>query len=161
MTASCPLPVRASVRDLLTDLLSSKATVEIVQPQQLEGEDCAYASSYVRDDDSVAAACICDHGLAAAAGAAIGMVPAHEAEEERRKGLLEGDLEEFFHEVVNVFAKLLNSPTTPHVRLDRVYPVPGEVPADLAAVVTGPQGRADYRVTIEGYGSGRLWVLVR
>ena len=161
MTTACPLPVRASVRDLLTDLLGCKATVERVEPQQLDGGDIAYASSYVCDDDTVAAACVCDHELAAAAGAAIGMVPADEAAEERDKGVLEGDLEEFFHEVVNVFAKLLNSPTTPHVRLQTVYPMPGEIPVDLAEVVKNPLERTDYRVTIDGYGTGRMWVLVR
>jgi hypothetical protein len=81
------------------------------------------------------------------------------AREELETGALTGDLEEFFREVVNVLAKLLNSPTTPHVRLGEVYRLPGPVPVAVAGLVLEPAARDDHRVTIDGYGPGSMTFL--
>lgn len=160
MGLRCPLPMRSSVRDLLADLLDREIKVDRGALQVLEEGRAAFAASYIRDDGAPAAVCVCDLSLAVGSGAAIGMVPPAAASAEAAAGELVGDTEEFFREVVNVLAKLLNSPTTPHVRLDAVYTVPGEVPAAVAAVVLAPAERADYRVAIDGYGVGRMTLLV-
>ncbi len=157
--AVCPLPVRASVRDLLADLLGRSVTVDRGDPQVLAASRPAYAASYVLDAGTPTALCVCDLALASRAGAAIGMLPASEATEQIEANALTGDVEEFFREVVNILAKLLNSPTTPHVKLAGVHPVPGPVPAAVAAVALEPADRVDYTVTIDGYGSGALTVL--
>jgi hypothetical protein len=152
----CAVPLRASVRDLLTDLLGRTVTVQEAEPFTL-AEDCqAMLASYRFDDQKMAAATVCDLGLAARAGAAIGMMPAGDVE---AADALDEELGEFFHEVVNVFAKLLNSPTTPHVALRDVHKVPGGVPADVADLVLEPAVRVDYRVEIDGYGDGTLVML--
>lgn len=160
MTARCPLPARASVRDLLTDLLDRRVTVTKGALQTLSDERPSLAATYLRDDGTPAATAVCDLPLANATGAAIGMVPPAEAAQELATGRLDGDLAEFFQEVVNIFAKLLNSPSTPHVRLVDVLPVPGRVPAGVAGILRGPAERADYDVTVDGYSAGKLTVLL-
>lgn len=155
----CPLPARASLRDLLTDLLGCKVTVVPGERQELDPARLALAAGYRFDDGGVAAAAVCDLGLAARAGAAIGMMPTSEAEEGAGGGELTGDLLEFFREVVNVSAKLLNSPTTPHVTLRDLCPVPGEVPGDLAGLLLEPGERVDYRLAIGDYGEGTMTLL--
>ena len=150
----CAVPVRASVRDLLTDLLGRKVSVSDADPFVLSEERRAILATYRDDEGAMAAATVCDLRLAALAGAAIGMVPAEEAQLDD-EGLGE-ELGELFHEVVNVFARLLNGPTTPHVALRDVYPVPGGVAPDVADLVLQPSTRTDYRVEIEGYGSGTM-----
>lgn len=155
----CPLPARASLRDLLTDLLGCKVTVRPAERQELDEARKALAAGYRFDDGAVAAACVCDLDLAARAGAAIGMSPTSEADEAAGGTELSGDLLDFFREVVNVSAKLLNSPTTPHVTLRDLHPVPGEVAGDLAAVLLEPLERVDYRLAIGDYGEGTMTLL--
>lgn len=155
--AVVPIPVRATVRDLLRDLLGAKVTVTEDTMQQLDPERPAYLATYRQDDGRPVAATIVDLTGAAAMGGAIGMMAASDvAAEMEGKSTLEGDLRDFFGEVVNVFGKLLNSPTTKHVKLDGLHPVPGEVPASVAAVVKDPKARVDYTITIEGHPSGIL-----
>lgn len=155
-----PIPVRASVRDLLRDLLQRPVTVTEGTAQTLDPGRPAHAAVFSYDAGAAAAVCVCDAALAGGAGAAIAMLPAEDAAAvQRGEGPLEGDLLEFFREVVNVFGKLLNSPTTPHVLLRDLHPLPGAVPADVAQVVTGPGARVDYAVAIEGYGQGTLTLL--
>lgn len=157
MSARCPLPARASFRDLLRDLVMQPVTVRPGPPLELSSEQPSYLAGYRFDAGEAAAMAVADLTLAAAAGAAIGMMPPKETlAEVREAGALEGDPLEFFHEVVNVAARLLNSPTTPHVVLRSLDPIPGDVAEDLAAIATTPAVRHDWTVTIEGYGEGRL-----
>jgi hypothetical protein len=159
MAVATPVPVRAALRDLLTDLLGCTARVADGPRQTLTAERPAVLAVYRRDDGTVAAAAVSDQDLAVRAGAAIGMMPLDDALPAATAEGLEGDVAEFFHEVVNVMAKLLNSPTLPHVVLREVLPLPGTVPADVAALVTQPGQRSDYRVTLDGYGEGTVTLL--
>lgn len=156
---TCPLPVRATVRDLLADLLGQQVTVAAAAPQTLDPGRSSYAATYVWDDGSVAAVSIWDLPLAAGAGSAIGMSSAEEVADAVEAGALSGDQQEFFHEVANVLAKVLNSPETPHVKLRSLDVVPGEVPRDMAALVLEPSARQDLAVTVAGYGQGALTLL--
>ncbi len=161
MTALCPIPPRASVRDLLADLLGHRVAVEDADGHLLDAQRPSYAAVYRRDEGTAAAAGIFDLALAGAAGAALGMVsPASAVTQLGELGRLDGDLLEFFQEVSNVLAKLLNSPTTPHVVMREIHAVPGEVPRDVADVVLTPMGRVDYRVEINGFAPGVLTLLV-
>lgn len=154
--AMVPIPPRASVRDLLRDLLGQPVKVEPA-PQPLDlAERQAMLAAYRLDDGGPAAAAISEFDLSAAAGAAIGMMSADEFEDVAEVADPESDLHEFYHEVANVFAKLLNSPITPHVVLRELAPVPGEVPGDLARVVLAPVARVDYRVRIGDQGAGTM-----
>ncbi|MFP4311645.1 MAG: hypothetical protein ACLFS9_06640 [Nitriliruptoraceae bacterium] len=160
MSARCPLPARASFRDLLRDLVGQSVTVRPGSPLTLTPDRPSYLAGYRFDAGEAAAMAVADLTLAAAAGAAIGMMPPQETlAEVEESGGLEGDLLEFFHEVVNVAARLLNSPSTPHVALKSLDPVPGEVAEDLAEMATTPSVRHDWTVTIEGYGEGKLALL--
>lgn len=160
MSVTIPIPVRASVRDLLSDLLARPVQVTAGTPPALDAQGSAWAATYVRDDGVAAAVCVCDTPLAVSSGAAIGMVPAATAADEAATGELTGDTLEFFREVVNVLAKLLNSPASPHVRLGTLYSLPGEVPGDVASIVLHPRHRTDFDVDVDGYGRGSMTVLV-
>lgn len=156
-----PTPVRASIRDLLRDLVGRTVTVAAAEaPLELSDDAPAYAATYRFDDGRVAALAVCDLAAAAALGAAIGGMGKHDADAElAQHGKLDGDLLEFFHEVVNVGAKLLNSPTSPHVVLREVEPVPGEIRVDAARVALQPAARLDVAVTVDGFDPGRLVLL--
>ena len=147
------------VRDLLADLLGQEVQIAAAAPQNLDTARQSYAATYVWDDGGVAAVSIWDLPLAAGAGSAIGMSPADEVTDAVEAGALSDDQKEFFHEVVNVLAKVLNSPETPHVKLRSLDVVPGEVPRDMAELVLEPSARQDLGVTVNGYGQGTLTLL--
>lgn len=157
-----PTPVRASIRDLLSDLVGRPVEVTPAPvPVVLDAAQPSYAATYRFDDGQVAAMTVCDLPAAAGMGAAIGFMGRADAEAELvRHGGLAGDLEEFFHEVVNVFAKLLNSPMSPHVVLREVDAVPGEIRADAARLATAPSVRVDLQVHVEGFDPGTLVMLI-
>ena len=155
----CPVPARASYRDLLRDLLGRPVEVRPGPAQQLDEDASAYLAAYRFDDGEVAALGVTDLPLAAIAAAAIGMAPPAEVQESAASGSLGEEPLEFFHEVVNVAAKLLNSPGTPHVVLRELTAVPGDVPDDLFELATAPRSRHDWRVSVEGYGAGTLTLL--
>lgn len=159
MPVSTPVPVRAAVRDLLTDLLGCAAQVTEGAPLELTAERPALLAVYRRDDGSPAAACVSDQDFAVRAGAAIGMMPLAEAMPGDPAAGPQGDVLDFFHEVMNVMAKLLNSHTAPHLVLGEVLRVPGRVPPDVADLLTRPRHRADYRVGLAGYGAGSVTLL--
>ncbi len=160
MSARCPLPARASFRDLLRDLVRQPVTVRPGPPLELREDRPSYLAGYRFEAGEAAAMAVADLTLAAAAGAAMGMMPPQETLAEVEKAAaLEGELLEYFHEVAGGTARLLNSPTTPHVALRSLDPVPGEIPEDLAAMATSPSVRHDWAVGIEGFGEGRLALL--
>lgn len=160
MTVRCPLPARASYRDLLRDLLGREVQVRPGPPQQLQPDAPAYLATYRFDDGVAAAAAVTDLRLSAAAAAAIAAMPPQETwQGVVEASSLDEELLEFLHEVVNVAAKLMNSPTTPHVVLRELAQVPGEVAPDVAALATEPRARYDWTVTIDGYGEGSLTLL--
>jgi len=154
------MPARASYRDLLRDLLGRPVTLRAAGSQQLDPTRPAFLAGYRFDDGGAAALAVVDGPLAAAAAAAIAMLPPVETRERvAEAGGLDEELVEFLHEVVNVAAKLLNSPTTPHVVLRELLPVPGEIPKDLAQVAATPARRSDWHVTVDAYGEGVLTLL--
>jgi len=159
-TARVPLPVRASVRDLLTDLLQRQVTVQIAtEPQTLAEGHPTLAASYAVDDGTPIALVVFDLPLVIGAGSAFLQNSPGAAAASVEAGELDDEVREAFHEVVNVMAKLLNSASTPHVRLGGMHMLPGDVPRGVADVATQPVVRADYRVLIEGYAGGLVTVL--
>lgn len=155
----CPVPARASYRDLLRDLLGRTVEIRPGAEQQLSTEVPSYLAAYRFDDGEAASVGVLDLSLAAVAAAAIGMSPPAEAREAIEAGRLDEEPLEFLHEVVNVAAKLLNSPGTPHVVLRGLQPVPGEVDDDVAAIASAPGVRHDWKVKVDGYGEGTLTLL--
>lgn len=157
----CPMPARASYRDLLRDLLGRTVTVRgAATGLQLHPERPAYLAGYRFDDGEPAAVAVADLSLATAMAASIAMLPPMETRAQvEQDGALDEELLEFLHEVVNVAAKLLNSPTTPHVVLREVVAVPGEVAKDLAEIASSPSQRQDWQVSVDGYGEGVLTLL--
>lgn len=159
MPAHYPVPIQEDIRDLLVDLLGRGVAADKVSHLELEEDDPGAIAEFVTDAGDTAALCVVDGAFVVRAGAALVMVPAAAAEEDLRKGDLETHLE-VTQEVVNVLSRLLNSASTPHLRLAGVHRLPGDVPAGVTAVLERPEFRRDFAVTIEGYGDGRLSLLV-
>jgi len=116
-------------------------------------------AEYRTDDGAVGAICLVDAEFAIRAGGALTMVPPAAVADTLRKGDVSESLENF-REIVNILAQLLNSPKTSHLRLTGVHVVPGDLPDGVSSLVAKPEFRRDFAVQIEGYGPGRLSLLV-
>jgi hypothetical protein len=159
MPASFPVPIQEDIRDLLIDLLGRGAAVDKVSPLLLAEDQPAVIAEYRTDDGAVGAVCLVDAEFAIRAGGALTMVPPAAVADTVRKGEVTESLENF-REIVNILAQLLNSPKTSHLRLAGVHVVPGELPEGVSSLVERPEFRRDFAVQIEGYGAGRLSLLV-
>jgi hypothetical protein len=153
-----PIPIQEAVRDFFTALLGRG--VAATKRSAIAYDDPLIVGRYLDDDGETAALLVSDVDFAAFSGAALAMIPKVVAGEAIKAGELTDALSENFREVVNVFSSLLNAPTTPHLVLKSLERHPEET-EDLADVLDAPRRRRDFDVTIEGYGSGVLAVLVR
>src|SRR3546814_13744339 len=88
-------------------------------------------------------------------GAALAMVPLPVVEEALRRDELPASLVENVREVANILARLLNSPSTPHLRLHALHQLPTELTPAVEALPDPPESRRDFALTIEGYAHGR------
>jgi hypothetical protein len=160
MAAHFPAPIDGDVRDLLSDLLGRSIVVDKVARITLDDDESAVVAEYVTDDGSVGALCVVDAPLAMRCGAALSMVPSSVADEAVKRAELPDQLLENWKEVANVFAQLLNGPKTPHLRLQALHPLPGDVPQPVDALLRAPEFRRDFELRIEDYGAGRFSLLV-
>jgi hypothetical protein len=153
-----PIPIQEAVRDFLTDLLGRGVAAAKRSP--LTYDDPLIVGRYLDDQGDTTALLVSDLEFAAFSGAALAMIPKVVADESIKAGELSETLLDNFREVVNVFSGLLNAPTTPHLALKALERHP-EGTEDVIDVLASPRRRRDFDVTIEGYGSGVLAVLVR
>jgi translation elongation factor EF-Ts len=160
MPAHFPVPIQEDFRDLLMDLLGRGVAVSKIDRLDLDPEEAGVIAEYVTDEGSVGALFVVDGPFAIRAGAALSMVPPAVAEESVTKEDVPDHLLDNFREIANIFARLLNGPTTPHLRLQGAHRVPGPVPELVNKLLVHPEFRRDFGCTVEGYGSGRFALLV-
>ncbi len=160
MVAHYPVPTQEDIRDLLVDLLGRAAAVDKTDALSIEGDALGLVASYVTDDGEVAAACVCDAAFAVYVGAALVMVPASVAAEQLAGNALDEQYVEYFQEVVNILARLMNTPRTPHLKLDAVVLHGGEMGEPIDTLLAAPEYRRDFVAAVEGYGEGRVSLLV-
>lgn len=161
MPAHYPVPIQEDVRDILVTLLGRPASVDRTKTRlALDDEHRGVIEEFITDDDRVDALCIYDNEFAVRTGAAIVMIPANVAEEDLRDGGMPEHHVECAHEVVNVLSRLMNSASTPHLRLGKTHQLPCALPDDVERILRQPEFRRDFVVFIEGYGEGRFALLV-
>lgn len=155
------LPPNKAVKDVFEDLLGREIDVRPSNDRTPVGpEHRTMEAVYVDDHMRMRAVIVTDLALTAYAAAAIGLVPPGAAEAAIENGLLSESLEDNISEVFNIMASLFNRDGAPHVRLYAWYP-PGEpAPADVADLTAAFIGRNDLDVTIGGYGSGQLGLVI-
>jgi hypothetical protein len=159
VTETYRLPIQETVRDLLADLFG-RACAVTKQSKALAGRSVAVVADYVDDAGSVAALAVADVGFASRVGAALALVPSRVAEDAVKADDVPDNLLENTQEVLNITARLFNGASSPHVRLRTVYRTDEPLPEATARLLEACAVRKDYAVSIEGYGDGRLALLV-
>ncbi len=155
-----PLPESEAVQDLLAGLLGRGVVVREVKPQGLISLDPRTVATYIADDASLAALCTCDLTLACHAGAALSLIPPPAALESIRRTLIDEYIQDNLREVMNVAASWFNRDGFPHVKLRAVHMPKERLPDDVKTLLAEPAARQDLELDLEGYGSGKLTLVV-
>jgi hypothetical protein len=113
---------------------------------------------FIGDGNEPVALCGADLILAASLAAAFSMLPTaavKEAVETRHIGSV---MRENLHEIMNICTRLVLDSTSPHLKLDQVYPYKS-LPAAAAAILDSPQGHREFQLRLPRYGGGVLSLL--
>jgi hypothetical protein len=154
------LPTSKSVRDLLSDLFGRE--VEVAERAVLDPELHPGSSVGVYRDDAknTAAVVTADLALSVYLAAALGLTSKEAADEAVSTGALSDSYAENLHEILNIISGLFNAPGRRHVALHAVHG-PGEslVPR-VSTFATAVGSRLDLTVSVPGYGSGAMALVV-
>lgn len=154
------LPHAKALRDMLEELLGQDVDLQVGPPVVPSRVVKSAVGVYVDERLGLRAIVVADLALAAFAGACVGLVPKAGARASVEDGKLAPNLAENVAEMVNIMAALFNLDGHPHVRLDGFH-LPGEdLPADVARLSAAYVNRLDLVVTISGYGTGRLSIVL-
>lgn len=174
------LPTVRQLQAVLETLLG-RSTETAASTEPVTADEAAITFWYAYGDGRLGAAGALDLDLAAALGTGFGMLPPHRRAEAIATGVLEPDQFENVREVVNVLVAVYRSVVEEHLSLVDVRPwavlppAPGEqppagkdgvrrpvtapdptLPDGVTALLAQATGRLDARVSVPGYGTGRL-----
>lgn len=154
------LPNPKAVRDVLLELLGRDVEVALGGPWAPTPKDPGTVAVYTDDRSKLCALVFCDLALSAYIGTALALIPASTALECIEARSLTTSVSENVYEVFNIVASFFNLPERPHLRLYGMH-APGEhPPTDVSSRLRGFGNRLDLKVTVAGYGSGRMTVMV-
>ena len=150
------LPTADAVAKLIASLAGKNVTAKAGPAAKQPPKGGAIAVC-VDEAPNVAAIIVADVGLAAAAGAALAMIPPSAAQDAARAGTLPPNIADNFREVLNIMCSLLTASGGRGVRLAD-YAVAG-VPENATPVLSGAGARLDLEVDVQGYGKGQLAII--
>jgi hypothetical protein len=154
------LPSPKAVRDVLLELLGRDVEVAMGGPWAPTPKDPGTVAVYTDDRSQLRALVFCDLALSACMGTALALIPASTARECIEAKSLTSAVSENVYEIFNIVASFFNLPERAHLRLYGMH-APGEhPPTDVSARLRGFGNRLDLKVTIAGYGAGRMTVMV-
>lgn len=153
------IPKEIEVKQMLGMLYDSGLEVQPTDSLPTESGSKSLIAVYVDDDDQPVTACACDYNFTAFAGAALTKIPKGGAEDAASSGDFSEMMLCNLNEVMNICSRLFMDSTTPHLRLDKTYGSPDEVPDNMKSIISGSGGRSDFDVVIPGYGDGKITFL--
>ncbi|RLV48784.1 hypothetical protein D9V37_13765 [Nocardioides mangrovicus] len=151
-----PVPAPMQVRELLEGLLGRDVTVAMAPPLVPNAINPVTVGVYVTDHLEVTAVSCADQAFSVRAAAAVGLVPASQAEDALGAGTLDDTLRDNLYEILNIAASLFNVGEHTHVKLHAMHPVGLPTPPDALVRTLTLGRRLDLKVDIAGYGGGRL-----
>jgi hypothetical protein len=113
---------------------------------------------FIGAGDVPVALCGADLSLAAGLSAALSMFPPAAVKQALEKRELDNVMRENLHEIMNICTRLVLDSTSPHVKLDQVYPYK-LLPAAAAAILGAAQGHREFQLQLPRYGGGVLSLL--
>jgi hypothetical protein len=157
MATAYPLPDGPKIVDLL-GLLFDGLDVKAGGTFDQTPAGGAWFGVFVADSGAPVALCGADANLAATFGAAFSMLPVGVAKEAAKARELTAVMIENMREIMNICSRLVMDATSPHLKLDQIYPAKS-LPAPATALLDAPNGRKEFQVQLPKYGGGVLTFL--
>lgn len=154
MSTAYPLPDAAKVKEVLGMLFDGLDVKPGGTFDQTPGGG-AWFAVFVSDRATPVALCGADVNLAASLGAALSMLPPAAAKDAVKAKELTSVMMDNLREIMNICTRLVMSDTSPHLKLEQIYPAKS-LPAPSAAVLGKPAGRIEFQVQLAKYGGGVL-----
>lgn len=154
------LPEPDDVRSVLNGLLGRDITVTRETAASIPIDANYVVGTYEREDGKIGGLVVADLEVAAFAGAALSLLPVGIAKESISAGSIEEMLLENFQEVLNVGVRWFTAKANPRVVLSDVYSPGDKLPDPVKQIMGYPNDRLDVSVTVAGYGTGRVRLLV-
>ena len=115
---------------------------------------------FVDSQDKLIGGLLADLPLVSHAGAALSLIPADAARDAIKARELDEIMRDNFAELMNMCSGLFNLARTHRVRLSATSFAPAALASELAALAAKPTKRLDLEVDVEGYGKGRMILLL-
>jgi len=147
---------RRKVGNLFRELFGRNVKVEEGEPIATSSNEPSWIAAYGAGEGKLAGVCLCDLGFAANAGAALCLIPASTAKQSVSARKLEDVLFENLKEILNVCCQLFIESGIARVTLKSVLPAAQPSAEDVKQLLDKPHQRVDMKVSIEGYGDGKL-----
>lgn len=154
MATTYPLPDAAKVKQML-GLLFDGLEVKPGKKFDITPPSGSWVGLYVADDGKPVALCAADVLLSANSASALSMLPPGVAKDAAKSKELTDVMVGNLREIMNICTRLLMSDTSPHLKLEALYPATA-LPAGATAVIGGAKGRIDFELTVPKYGPGTL-----
>jgi hypothetical protein len=151
-----PVPNEDEVRQILKMLLGDKLVISRTEKPGPATDDRGLVAVFIDDENVPVTACLGDLHFAAYAGSALTRIPAAGAEDAVKSGEIPETMLGNFHEIMNICSRLFMHGSSPHLRLDRVYPSAAALPEKVGKLLESVGGRLDLRVDVPGYGTGQV-----
>jgi hypothetical protein len=155
MTTIHPIPNDTQIRQIFGMLFGDDLQLDTGRSESSDAKNTMYAI-YIDDEGKQVSACVCDYNFAAFAGSALTRIPIGGAEDAAKTGEFTEMMLSNLHEIMNICSRLFMNNSSPHLRLDTVYPAPDKVPDNARVLLDACQERVDFTVSIPGYGTGGL-----
>ena len=154
--ATTTLPTVMEVRNLLGDLLGREVETALQDgtPAPLDPRACV--GVYQDDRRNSVAVVVTDLPLSVYLAAALALAHKDAADEVVQQRTLTPTYTENLHEILNVVGTLFNRPGSPPTRLTAMHAPGDPVPPRVATQAGSTGNRLDMTVSIPGYGSGQM-----
>jgi hypothetical protein len=152
--ATYPLPDGPKLLDLL-GLLFDGLDVKPGGAFDQSPAGGAWFGVFVADSGEPVALCGADANLAATFGAAFSMLPPGAAKEAAKARELTAVMIDNVREIMNICTRLVMDATSPHLKLEQIYPIKS-LPAPASALLGAAKSRREFQVQLPKYGGGVL-----
>jgi hypothetical protein len=153
MSTIHPVPEESQIHQIFSMLFGDELSLDSGKPEVSDDAKSMYAV-FVNDEGKQVTACVCDYDFAAFAGSALTKIPIGGAEDAATTGEFTEMMLSNVHEIMNICSRLFMNNTSPHLRLETVYPSPDQVPDNARVMLSACRERIDFTVSIPGYGKG-------
>lgn len=152
------LPDPKETAKLMTATL--RRDVKIVAAKPVPAGELLAAGHYLDGQQALVAACFADKAFINYAGAALSLIPADAAQDNMKQDGLDEIVQDNFAELLNIFSRLFDLANKGRIVLSTVEFAPAPRSAAAEAMLAAPAQRTDFDVAIDGYGKGRLTLVL-